>query len=102
MSFTASVRRRASYVLLFSCFLLFLGGCSSGKATSPRPATVDEVDTVVQQHTPIYSEWVAILDGYVNAQIQPHGSGYIIRQNYREGSVVRRGDVLFEIDPRPF
>jgi len=56
----------------------------------------------VQQDTPIYSEWVAILDGYVNAQIQPHVSGYIIRQNYKEGSVVKKGDVLFEIDPRPF
>jgi membrane fusion protein (multidrug efflux system) len=57
---------------------------------------------VVQQDTPIYSEWVAVLDGYVNAQIQPHVSGYIIKQNYKEGSVVRKGDVLFEIDPRPF
>ena len=56
----------------------------------------------MQQDTPIYSEWVAILDGYVNAQIQPHVSGYIIRQNYKEGSVVRKGDVLFQIDPRPF
>jgi membrane fusion protein (multidrug efflux system) len=61
-----------------------------------------EVATVVQQDTPIYSEWVASLDGYVNAQIQPHVTGYIIKQNYREGSVVRKGDVLFEIDPRPF
>src|SRR6185312_12345191 len=41
-------------------------------------------------------------DGYVNAQIQPRVSGYIIRQNYKEGSVVKKGDVLFEIDPRPF
>jgi membrane fusion protein (multidrug efflux system) len=56
----------------------------------------------MQQDVPIYSEWVATLDGYVNAQIQPHVSGYIIKQNYREGSVVRKGDVLFEIDPRPF
>jgi len=42
------------------------------------------------------------MDGYVNAQIQSHVSGYLIRQNYREGSVVRKGEVLFEIDPRPF
>src|SRR6266581_2872530 len=102
MSFTASVRRRASYVLLFSCFLLFLGGCSSGKATSAPPPTVVEVATVVQQDTPIYSEWVATLDGYVNAQIQPRVAGYVIKQNYKEGSVVRKGEVLFEIDPRPF
>jgi membrane fusion protein (multidrug efflux system) len=57
---------------------------------------------VVQQDTPIYSEWVATLDGYVNAQIQPRVAGYVIKQNYKEGSVVRKGEVLFEIDPRPF
>jgi membrane fusion protein (multidrug efflux system) len=42
------------------------------------------------------------MDGYVNAQIQSHVSGYVIRQDYREGSVVRKGQILFEIDPRPF
>jgi membrane fusion protein (multidrug efflux system) len=51
---------------------------------------------------PVYSEWVATLDGYVNAQIQPQVSGYLIRQNYQEGTYVHKGDVLFEIDPRPF
>jgi membrane fusion protein (multidrug efflux system) len=50
----------------------------------------------------MYSEWVATLDGYVNAQIRPQVSGYIIKQNYTEGSLVRKGQVLFEIDPRPF
>jgi membrane fusion protein (multidrug efflux system) len=50
----------------------------------------------------VYSEWVATLDGYVNAQVRPQVSGYIIKQNYKEGSLVRKGEVLFEIDPRPF
>ena len=50
----------------------------------------------------IYGEWVATLDGYVNAQIQPQVTGYLIKQDYREGSFVHKGDVLFEIDPRPF
>jgi len=102
MSFMASASRQVFTVLLLGCSLLFLGGCSGGKAASVPPPPVVEVATVVKQDTPIYSEWVAILDGYVNAQIQPHVSGYIIRQNYKEGSVVRKGDVLFQIDPRPF
>jgi len=102
MSFMASASRQVFTVLLLGCSLLFLGGCSGGKAASVPPPPVVEVANVVQQDTPIYSEWVAILDGYVNAQIQPHVSGYIIRQNYKEGSVVRKGDVLFQIDPRPF
>lgn len=45
--------------------------------------------------------WVATTDGYINAQIQPQVSGYLIRQNYKEGSEVHKGQVLFEIDPRP-
>jgi membrane fusion protein (multidrug efflux system) len=50
----------------------------------------------------MYSEWVATLDGYVNAEIRPQVSGYIIKQDYTEGSLVRKGQVLFAIDPRPF
>src|SRR5229473_4390874 len=102
MSFMASASRQVFTVLLLGCSLLFLGGCSGSKGASAPPPPVVEVATVVQQDTPIYSEWVATLDGYVNAQIQPRVSGYIIKQNYKEGSVVRKGEVLFEIDPRPF
>jgi RND family efflux transporter MFP subunit len=61
-----------------------------------------QVVRVVQRDVSIYSEWVATLDGYVNAQIQPQVSGYLIRQDYQEGSFVHKDDVLFEIDPRPF
>src|SRR2546426_7281437 len=102
MSFMASASRQVFTILLLGCSLLFLAGCSGGKAAPVPPPLVVEVATVVQQDTPIYSEWVATLDGYVNAQIQPRVSGYIIKQNYKEGSVVRKGEVLFEIDPRPF
>src|SRR5437588_12213066 len=102
MSLIASAHHNAIKLVLLGGFLLFLAGCGGSKAAPAPPLPVVEVATVVQQDTPIYSEWVAILDGYVNAQIQPHVSGYIIEQNYKEGSVVRKGDVLFEIDPRPF
>jgi membrane fusion protein (multidrug efflux system) len=61
-----------------------------------------EVADVVQQDVKLYGEWVATLDGFVNAQIQPQVIGYLIKQDYREGSFVHKGDVLFEIDPRPF
>ena len=89
--------------LMIAGLSLALAGCTgSTKAASALPPAVVEVATVVQQDTPIYSEWVATLDGYVNAQIQPRVAGYLIKQNYKEGSVVRKGQVLFEIDPRPF
>jgi membrane fusion protein (multidrug efflux system) len=61
-----------------------------------------EVVPVEQRDVPVYGEWVATLDGYVNAQIRPQVSGYIIEQNYTEGSLVRKGQVLFEIDPGSF
>src|ERR1700674_3547575 len=77
-------------------------GCGRTQAAAPpRPPEVT-VAPVVQQDVPMYSEWITTLDGYVNAQVRPQVPGYIIRQNYTEGSLVRRGDVLFEIDPRPF
>jgi RND family efflux transporter MFP subunit len=77
-------------------------GCQGPKAASVPPPAEVEVVSVVQQDVPIYGEWVATLDGYVNAQIQPQVSGYLVKQNYKEGSFVRKGQVLFEIDPRPF
>src|SRR5438132_6378560 len=100
MSFIASVRRTVSGVPVCG-YLLLLAACGNKGASAPPPPDV-EVAAVVQQDTPIYGEWVATLDGFVNAQIQPRVSGYIIRQAYREGSIVLKGDVLCEIDPRPF
>ncbi len=89
-------------VSLIAALGIFVSGCNRGQATTAMPAPEVEVATVEQRDVPVYSEWVATLDGYVNAQIRPQVSGYIIKQNYTEGSLVRRGQVLFEIDPRPF
>jgi RND family efflux transporter MFP subunit len=81
---------------------LFLSaGCGGGAAAPPHPPEV-QVATVIQKDVRLYGEWVATLDGYVDAQIEPEVTGYIVKQDYREGSFVHRGDVLFEIDPRPF
>jgi len=79
-----------------------LVGCQNQNAAAPVPAPEVEVAAVVQKDVPIYGEWVATLDGYVNAQIQPQVTGYIIQQTYKEGSFVRKGQILFQIDPRPF
>jgi membrane fusion protein (multidrug efflux system) len=57
---------------------------------------------VTQKDVPIYKEWVGALDGYVNAVIRPQVTGYLIKQNYIEGQLVKKGQVLFEIDPRTF
>ena len=79
-------------------------GCSNSNvraSTAPPPAEV-EVAPVILKDVSIQGEWVGTLEGYVNAQISPQVSGYLIRQDYREGALVRKGQVLFEIDPRPF
>jgi RND family efflux transporter MFP subunit len=102
MPVSASANPRKLIVSILCGCMLLLAGCNSTKAAPVAPPLTVEVATVQQKDTPIYSEWVATLDGYVNAQIQPRVAGYITKQNYKEGSVVRKGDVLFEIDPRPF
>src|SRR6266436_3828597 len=89
---------RALLPLLASVLL----GCQSQKAAGPLPPAEVEVVSVVQRDVPIYGEWVATLDGYVNAQIQPQVTGYIVDQTYKEGSFVRKGQILFQIDTRPF
>src|SRR5260221_10708485 len=83
--------------------LLLLGGCGNKNvsANAAPPPNVQIVE-VIQRDIPIYHEYLATLDGYVNAQIQPQVSGYLIRQNYLEGAVVSKNQVLFKIDPRPF
>jgi membrane fusion protein (multidrug efflux system) len=82
-----------------------LAGCGKGVSATTagaRPAMTVTVVKAEQSDVPLTGEWVGTLDGYVNAQIQPQANGYLIRQNYREGSQVHEGEVLFEIDPRPF
>src|SRR6266446_8064022 len=78
-------------------------GCSSttqGAKTSEPP--VVEVVQVEQKDVPIYTEWIGTLDGVVNADIKAQVSGYLLKQDYTEGSFVQKGQLLFEIDPRPF
>jgi RND family efflux transporter MFP subunit len=78
--------------------------CTRTRAQSvgaPPPPAVAVVH-VTPEDVPVSSEWVATLDGFVNAQIRPQVSGYLVRTLYRDGTMVRKGQVLFEIDTRPF
>jgi RND family efflux transporter MFP subunit len=96
-------RSHAGFFALSVAILLLPMACAKKQAAPqvvpPMPVTVA---TVEQRDVSLYGDWVATLDGFVNAQIQPQVSGYMIKQDYREGSVVQSGEVLFEIDPRPF
>jgi RND family efflux transporter MFP subunit len=101
---TRAVRQFGGGLAAAVC-LLALAACQSTHAavpgTPPPPPPEVSVITVVPERVALTSEWIATLDGYVNAQIHPQVSGYLVQRNYREGAAVRKGDVLFEIDPRP-
>jgi membrane fusion protein (multidrug efflux system) len=94
---------RFGYLVTSLLLLPAITACGRANVHAAEPTAPEvSVAPVIQQDVPVFSEWVATMDGSVNAQIRPQVSGYIIRQEYKEGSPVRKGQVLFEIDPRPF
>ena len=91
-----------STLVAFGVTLLLVSGCKKEQqAEASLPPTVEVVD-VIQKDVPVFTEWIASTDGSVNATIRAQVQGYLIKQNYKEGDLVRKGQVLFEIDPRPF
>ena len=106
LQFSKIIHSQISLIFMLAMVVMLalaLQGCGGVKASAPpaKPPEVQVAD-VLQKDVPIVSEWTATLDGFVNAQIQPRVAGYLIKQNYKEGSFVHKGQVLFEIDPRPF
>jgi multidrug efflux pump subunit AcrA (membrane-fusion protein) len=70
-------------------------------ATPPPPPEV-VIAQVIQKDVPLYSEWVGTTEGFVNAQIHPKISGYLLKQNYKDGDRVTSGELLFQIDDREY
>lgn len=99
-----AMKLSSSVPLLFLAAVLSalsLAGCKQEQKAAPPPPEV-EVVAAVQKDVPIYTEFVGTADGYVNATIRAQVQGYLIRQDYKEGQLVKKGQVLFEIDPRTF
>ena len=88
--------------LLSLLTLLALTACGPKKQAAAPPAPDVDVVTVQSADVPLYTEWIGTLDGYVNAQIRAQVTGYLMAQDYKEGAQVKKGDLLFHIDPRPF
>src|ERR1700678_3938848 len=94
--------QRPRTILLMMFLSTVLIGCES-KQEAPPPGLPDvEVTEVVRRDVPVYTEWVAQLNGPNNAQITPRVQGYLLRQDYRDGFFVKKGQLLYEIDPTPF
>ena len=89
--------------LLFAVILAsFISGCEKPKEQAAASPPTVEVTEVIQKDVPIQQDWVGTLDGMVNAQINAQVTGYLIKQNYKEGEQVKKGQLLYEIDPRTF
>jgi len=98
-----NVKRKSVFILMVLVAAFGLAGCQEEKkAVAPPPPQEVEVAEVIQKDVPVYQEWVASMDGMVNATILAQVQGYLIKQNYKEGDFVKKGSLLFEIDPRPF
>ncbi len=98
---TIMIRRSIGLLAL----LVLTAGCARSQAeavNAPPPPPPVSVVAAMPERVQVPSEWIATLDGYVNAQIRPQVSGYLVRTHYRDGALVRKGQVLFEIDARPF
>ncbi len=101
MGSNAVILRSAAVFAVGACLLA--GGCKKKEMHNPLldPPEV-EVTKVTTGDVPIFREWIGTIDGSYNAAIRARVSGYIIAQVYKDGSAVKKGDLLFEIDPRPF
>lgn len=95
----------ALHSLLVVATVFVFAGCESqagSKAATPPPPPEVLVAEVVQQDVPIYFEWIGTTEGYVNAQIRPRVQGSLQSRDYREGSLVKAGQLMFAIDPREY
>src|SRR5215471_5558274 len=88
--------------VIVSALLVAMGRSKPQEMAQAMDLPEVEVVQVTQQDVPIYSEWIGTLDGLVNATIKAQVTGYLRKQHYTEGALVTQGQVLFEIDPRPF
>src|SRR5215471_10796307 len=94
--------RSQSALLFAATTVLLCCSCQEKPRAKSAPIPVVEVATVTKADVPIFHEWIGSLDGLVNAQIRAQVTGYLRTQAYREGDPIKKGDLLFEIDPRPF
>jgi membrane fusion protein (multidrug efflux system) len=83
-------------------FAIAAAGCKKEDAALEGPPPEVVVAPVEQKDVDIFTEWVGTTTGFVNAQIHPKIQGYLLKQSYKDGSVVAAGDLLFEIDPRQY
>jgi membrane fusion protein (multidrug efflux system) len=101
-AFGVSAVRAALWGAVIATSALMLTGCQQQRAAMPTMVPEVQIAPVVVEDVPVAKEWIGSLEGRVNAQIRAQVSGYLMKQDYSEGANVRKGQLMFEIDPRPF
>ena len=101
------ISKRSLWIGGASCLVLIgviVGATRPKHVSGAQPSASPDVEVVQveQKDVPIYGEWIGTLDGFTNADVRAQVTGYIMRQGYQEGAFVRKGQLLFEIDRRPF
>lgn len=96
------IQRSVAGPALFTIALLLFSACGKKEASPKATPPEVEVTEALQQDVPIYQEWVAQLNGPVNAEITPKVQGYLLKQEYQNGFLVEKGQLLFELDPRQY
>jgi RND family efflux transporter MFP subunit len=102
MNETNSARVYGAALIIAALVAANLGCSRAANTPTPTPVLEVQVAEVEQKDVPVFREWIGTLDGLVNADIKAEVSGYLIQQAYTEGSFVKKGQLLFQIDPRPF
>jgi membrane fusion protein, multidrug efflux system len=96
------VLRRPRTRVLLTLALTPFSFCGCVRKTAPPRLTEVTFATPIRQDVPVYSQWIGTTVGFIDAQIHSKVSGYLLTQDYQEGSLVKTGDLLFQVDPRPF
>src|ERR1700741_2637414 len=101
------ISKRSLWIGGASCLILIgmiVGATRPKHVSGAQPGASPDVEVVQveQKEVPIYGEWIGTLDGFTNADVRAQVTGYLLRQGYQEGAFVKKGQLLFEIDPRPF
>ncbi len=103
MGIVSETSHRVLVMLVGLALMLGAAGCKNEAGSTASEAAPEVLVTeVLQRDLPIHAEWVGTTDGFVNATIQARVTGYLVKRTFDEGSFVRKGDLLFQIDPRPF
>ena len=96
-----SANASSALALFLVCLLVALGGCEKKAASTPVAPEV-EVVQIVPKDAPIYTEWIGTMNGFDNAKIRAQITGYLLSRHYEEGAFVKKGTLLFQIDPQKF